>query len=86
MMIYASRPDGKIPPRPPDMPRELIDELNFHFSGLHRGQEKDLVCLWYDARTKRCKHYEFRPKACRDFELGGDACLMTRKHFGINNQ
>lgn len=79
--LYASRPHHAWPHpfRPDNLPRELIEEIDFHFSGLARGQEPQDCCLWFDSTTRRCKHHEFRPEVCRDYELGGRACLRRRR-------
>jgi len=81
ILVYASRPDYAEPHpfRPPELPRELADEIDFHFSGLLRGQEPQESCLWFDHATRACRHYEFRPQVCRDYELGGRACLQRRR-------
>lgn len=44
-----------------------------------------IPCLWYDEKTKRCKHYEHRPQTCREaIEPGDQACLATRRAFKIH--
>jgi len=40
--------------------------------------DRELPCLWYDPRSRRCLHYEHRPVACREFELSGEDCLRMR--------
>lgn len=67
------------PFRPASLPQELIDEIDFHFSGLFRGQEPQTRCLWFDTETRRCRHYEFRPPICIEYELGGRSCLLRRR-------
>ncbi|MBS0203758.1 MAG: YkgJ family cysteine cluster protein [Planctomycetes bacterium] len=81
LVLYASRPHYSDPHpfRPDNLPQELIDEINFHFSGLLRGQEPQEKCLWFDATTRLCKHHEFRPQVCRDYEIGGRECLRERR-------
>lgn len=81
VLLYASRPGwGETHPyRPRDLPDELRQEIDEHFSGLVRGEEPQTACLWYDPDTRRCRHYEFRPQVCRDYELGGRACLSRRR-------
>ena len=81
VMLYASRPEYSEPHpfRPANLPPELVDELNFHFSGLRRGHEPQESCLWFDHDTRQCKHHEFRPQVCRDYELGGRECLRRRR-------
>ena len=82
VLLYASRPHYADPHpfRPANLPRELVDEIDFHFSGLLRGQEPQESCLWYDATTRQCKHYEYRPQICHDYELGGRECLKQRRN------
>jgi Fe-S-cluster containining protein len=81
VLLYASRSDfcGPHPFRPDNLPTRLIDEIDFHFAGLVRGQEPQDKCLWYDSENRNCRHYEFRPQVCRDYELGGRACLQRRR-------
>ncbi len=79
VLVYATGFRGRIPERPNGLPAPLIEEIDFHFSGLHRGQEPQERCLWFDVTTRGCKHYEFRPSICREYELGGTACLLTRE-------
>ena len=57
----------------------MIDEIDFHFAGLFRGQESQEQCLWFDAENRVCKHYEWRPQVCHEYELGGYACLEKRR-------
>lgn len=80
VLLYATHPDvqGLHPFRPAGIPAELIREIDEHFLGLHRGQEPQAQCLWYDPTTRRCRNYEWRPQVCRDYELAGTACLMRR--------
>lgn len=42
-------------------------------------------CAWLDLKTMRCKWHEHRPSVCRDFEVGGEACVATRKAYGIHD-
>ena len=81
MLLYASRPGLPTPHpfRPGNLPTELIEEIDHHFSGLTRGQESQDRCLWFDAMNRVCRHYEFRPQVCRDYELRGTACLQRRR-------
>ena len=81
LVLYASRPEyaESHPFRPPNLPQELVDEINFHFSGLIRGEEPQESCLWFDQVTRRCRHHEFRPQVCRDYEIGGRECLRERR-------
>ena len=81
VVLYASRPGlGDLHPfRPADLPFELIEEIDLHFSGLTRGQEPQEKCLWFDAERRMCRHYDYRPQVCRDYELGGHACLLRRR-------
>lgn len=81
VVLYASRPgfEHHHPFRPVDLPAPLVEEIDFHFAGLVRGQEPLEQCLWYDANTRGCQHYEYRPQVCRDYELGGRACLERRR-------
>ncbi|MBI1346488.1 YkgJ family cysteine cluster protein [bacterium] len=85
VLLYASRPGlgEPHPSRPPGLPRELITEIDEHFSGLTRGQEPQEACLWYDMDHRACRHYEWRPQICRDYELGGRSCLLLRRERGI---
>jgi Fe-S-cluster containining protein len=87
-MLYASRPEyaGPHPFRPANLPSELADEINFHFSGLLRGQEPQDKCLWYDPVTRRCRHHEFRPQVCRDYELAGRECLRRRREAVLSGE
>ena len=88
IVLYASRPHHTTPHpfRPPNLPQELIDEINRHFSGLLRGQEPQAQCLWFDATSRLCKHHEYRPQVCRDFELGGLNCLTDRREAVLAGQ
>ena len=88
VLLYASRPGfGEPHPfRPADLPQKLIEEIDFHFSGLTRGQEPLERCLWFDTATRQCRHYELRPQLCRDYELGGEACLSRRREAIQNGE
>lgn len=88
VLLYASRPGfGEPHPfRPAGLPQMLIEEIDFHFSGLTRGQEPLERCLWFDAATRQCRHYELRPQLCRDYELGGQACLIRREEAVQNGE
>lgn len=81
VVLYASRPDycDPHPFRPANLPQELADEINAHFSGLLRGQEPQDCCLWFDPVTRKCKHHEYRPQVCRDYEIASRECLRERK-------
>lgn len=85
VVLYATRPgwEDRHPYRPPHLPQQLIDEIDFHFSGLTRGQEPQDHCLWHDPVTRTCRHYELRPQVCRDYELASRACLAIRKAHGL---
>lgn len=74
---------GGHPYRPEDLPPHLLAEIDEHFLGLRRGQEPGGACLWYDAKTARCRHYEWRPPACREFEVGCASCLSDRAALQI---
>ena len=88
VLLYASRPGFGVPHpfRPANLPQELIEEIDFHFSGLTRGQEPLERCLWFDVTTRQCRHYELRPQLCRDYELGGQACLIRREEAIQNGE
>jgi Fe-S-cluster containining protein len=81
VVLYASQSHytNSHPFRPADLPQELIDEINFHFSGLSRGQEPQDCCLWFDPVTRLCKHHQYRPQVCRDYEIASRECLRERK-------
>ncbi len=81
VVLYASRTGLPTPHpfRPAELPQDLIEEIDIHFSGLTRGQESQDRCLWFDPVVRACRHYEFRPQICRDYELGGRACLQRRR-------
>lgn len=81
VLLYVTRgaEAGPHPFRPSGLPQELIDEIDGQFLGLHRGQEPQERCLWFDPEARHCRHYEWRPQLCRDYELGGDACLGLRR-------
>jgi Fe-S-cluster containining protein len=83
VLLYQSRPawGDQHPYRPEGLPAALIEEIDAHFAGLFRGQERQDQCLWYDPVTRACKHYEWRPKVCRDYELAGRECLELRRPF-----
>ena len=81
VLEYATRYTGYVPPRPAGMTPELIEEIEFHFSGLCRGQEPLERCLWFDPVARGCRHYDLRPQICRDYELGGTSCLLSRKKW-----
>ena len=37
-------------------------------------------CIWFDEKSRLCKHYEFRPELCRDEVLPGDeSCQLWRR-------
>ena len=88
VLLYASRAGIAEPHpfRPANLPRELIEEIDFHFSGLTRGQEPLARCLWFDPESRRCRHYEHRPQLCIDYELGGPACLGRRREAVQNGE
>lgn len=50
------------------------------------GHPNEEICLWFDERTRQCKHYELRPEICRsDLLLGDEACRRWRdKYFRTN--
>lgn len=83
VLLYQSRDvwEDHHPYRPEGIPTHLIEEIDAHFAGLFRGQEPQNCCLWYDAKTRACRHYEWRPQLCRDYELAGWACLELRRPF-----
>jgi uncharacterized protein len=88
VLLYASRP-GFVEPhpfRPAGLPQTLIDEIDFHFSGLVRGQEPLERCLWFNPVSRQCRHYEYRPQVCIDYELGGRACLSRRREAAQNGE
>lgn len=54
---------------------------------LGKGHPNNNVCLWFDERTRQCKHYELRPDICRvGLELGDDACRRWRKRYGVGEK
>ena len=71
------------PFRPAGLPAELVEEIDAHFLGLHRGQEGPGPCLWYDAAALRCRHYQWRPQVCRDYAVGSPSCLSGRRKEGV---
>ena len=79
--LYVTRPGlaADHPFRPVGLPQELIREIDEHFLGLFRGQERQDRCLWFDPAARCCRHYEWRPQVCRDYELGGAPCLDLRR-------
>ena len=50
VLLYASRAGigERHPFRPADLPQELVDEIDFHFSGLTRGRELLEHLFWFD--------------------------------------
>ncbi|MFN0053584.1 MAG: YkgJ family cysteine cluster protein, partial [Planctomycetales bacterium] len=72
VLWYQSRPEyaQSHPFRPPDLPEDLIREIDDHFLGMIRGQESTTRCLWFDPQTRKCRHHEWRPQVCRDYEMG----------------
>jgi Fe-S-cluster containining protein len=47
-------------------------------------RDQRLPCIWYDARTRLCRHYEYRPEICRDFDVGCFDCREFRQQCGID--
>lgn len=61
-----------------DLQRKPIDDriaADQHFD--------NLPCVWFDLRTRRCRHYDQRPSACRRFEIGTDLCRLSRCDMGL---
>lgn len=81
VLLYVTRDDESEnhPFRPPDLPAELQREIDEAFAGLHRGEEPQERCLWFDPVTRRCRHYDWRPRFCVEYELGGRECLARRR-------
>ena len=45
----------------------------------------DSPCIWFDQKSRRCRHYEYRPDLCRDAVIPGDAaCRRWREKFEID--
>ena len=65
----------------PDLLAEFLDAEKARKSA--GGPSFGSPCLWYDARSGRCRHHELRPRACREFPVGGVDCLDARRRAGI---
>ena len=80
VLLYQTRPElqGPHPFRPAGLPQDLIDEIDRHFAGVPRGHEPQERCLWFDPKSRRCRHYEWRPQICHEYELGGPQCVTLR--------
>ena len=82
--------DGQL--QPPD--DEYDNDYNFlmaapqeardlAYASLDRDEE-EVPCCWLDLQTKQCRFYEFRPDICRDFEVGSEACIGSRRLYGLS--
>jgi Fe-S-cluster containining protein len=65
----------------PDLLAEVIADSQIRRA--NGGPFYGTPCLWYDVRTRRCRHYKYRPHACREFEVGGEDCRDARRRAGI---
>ncbi len=71
---------------PATLPALLLAELEgLRLKFLAEGFPPDgSPCVWYDAKTRRCRHYEHRPELCRDeVQPGDEACLRWRRLKGV---
>lgn len=66
------------------LPDELKTELLTYKDRLvaKQGHPNNGVCLWFDEKTRGCKHYDLRPSICREFERGSDGCHFWRDKYG----
>lgn len=70
-----------------DAPVEVREELRAYYEDVQQGKLEDrtlydVPCLWFDERTRKCKHYEWRPDVCREFKVGEEDCLRVRQAGG----
>jgi len=58
VLLYSSRDEYAEghPYRPPDLPHELIREIDEKLGGFSRGQERKDRCIWFDSESRCCKH------------------------------
>jgi Fe-S-cluster containining protein len=66
---------------------DLVAELHADYSARRAagGPFYDTPCVWFDAKTLRCRHYDYRPLACREFEIGGDDCHDARRRAQVGS-
>ncbi len=66
------------------MPREAMQELREYRERLLAGEghPNNMICLWFDEQTRKCKHYDLRPDVCRTEVVLNDAsCELWRKQY-----
>jgi Fe-S-cluster containining protein len=73
------------------MPAKLRNELAYYYTALDEGVIVDRVkvelpCLWYDPRSRSCRHHEWRPDICREFDPGDEGCINHRVRTGRANE
>lgn len=67
-----------------NLPQELKDELLEYGEGLSSGEPHPNAgaCIWFDRRTRKCKHYDLRPSICREtVQVGDESCLSWRNEY-----
>jgi Fe-S-cluster containining protein len=75
---YWLGPLGDADPR--KLPAEIranLEALAFLFS--QHGWPNGTPCVWYDDRTRQCRHHPWRPDICQEFEVGGPECRHVRE-------
>ncbi len=67
------------------LPLQLKQQLLHYAEQLRAGKPhpNNGICLWYDERSKKCKHHGMRPQICRDFDRGSDGCHEWRKTYHV---
>jgi len=66
-------------------PRKLPADLRANLEALrvlydcHGWPAAGEACIWYDRRTKKCRHHPWRPSVCQDFAVGGSDCRRVRE-------
>ena len=68
-----------------ELPKSLVAEIETHLESLRGDEQADFgtPCIWFDDVERNCRHHRYKPQVCRDLEIGGEACLRSRRQFGI---
>ena len=67
------------------LPSHLVAEIESHLDTLEDADaDFGSPCIWFDPVSLKCRHHEHRPQVCRDLEIGSEACLRSRRQFGIH--
>lgn len=85
-LLSPVRADNEDSLRVRALPDELKAELLSYRDRLvaKQGHPNNKVCLWFDEKTRGCKHYDLRPSICREFERGSSDCHRWREKYGID--